>query len=179
MAIGGCFEKNPNLDEEGKDLLLSNEVFMDAQKLAWRDTVYVPIYSDVYSEPKDARFQLTATLSLRNTSLRDSLFISRIDYYDTDGAKVREYIKDKTLVLKPMQSLEYVIAEKDTDGGYGANFIICWGARNHFVNPVFQGVMLSTYGTQGISFVTDGVSISERAAEPPVSNDIIPEGMTE
>ena len=40
--------------------------------------VYVPIYSDIYNQTRDSRTLLTATLSIRNTSSKDSLFINKI-----------------------------------------------------------------------------------------------------
>lgn len=131
----------------------------NSNDLLYRDTVYIPIYSDIYSETKDVKFNLTATLSIRNTSLKDTIYIDDINYYNTEGELVRHYLVDQTLGLNPMQSIEYVIEEDDTEGGTGANFIINWAANNKNVNPLFQGVMISTNGQQGISFLTEGVSI--------------------
>lgn len=82
-----CEGKNPNLNKVGEDLLEAREIFVEDLDLDYRDTVYVPIYSDIYSETKDVRFKLTATLSLRNTSLSDSMYIEDIDYYDSQGKK--------------------------------------------------------------------------------------------
>jgi len=153
------------LNRVGEDVLESKEIFVEDLALSFRDTVYVPIYSDIYSETKDVRFKLTATLSLRNTSLQDSVYIEDIDYYDSQGNKVRAYI-DKNLLLGPMQSIEYVVEEDDTVGGTGANFIINWGANKASLKPIFQGVMISTHGQQGISFTTEGVSISQSIQTP-------------
>jgi hypothetical protein len=129
--------------------------------LNYRDTVYVPIYSDIYSETKAVKFNLTATLSIRNTSLTDSIYLENIDYYNSAGEKVRGYIEN-TVLLKPMQSLEYVIEEDDNEGGTGANFIVNWGTNGFQAKPIFQGIMISTNGQQGISFSTDGVSIKKQ-----------------
>lgn len=156
-----CLESNPNLDEDGKDVIESKEIYSDVNNFPFRDTVYVPIYSDIYSETKDYRTNLTATLSIRNTSLFDSIYVEAIDYYDTNGTLVHRYLT-RTILLKAMQSIEYVIAEDDVKGGTGANFIVNWGASKSDVKPIFQGVMISTSGQQGLSFVTEGVSISRR-----------------
>lgn len=158
--FSACLEHDPNLNAKGEDVIEAKEMYIEVQNLVYQDTVYVPIYSDIYSETKEFRINLTATLSIRNTSLTDSLFIEDIDYYDTNGDLVRHYIdKDKTLLLKPMQSIEYVIEKNDTKGGTGANFLVNWGAQTRQLKPVFQGVMISTGGQQGISFVTEGVSL--------------------
>ena len=160
FCLAACeLESNPNLNQEGEDKLERHELFVDNIELPYLDTVYVPIYSDIYSQTRDTRFFLTATLSIRNTSLTDSMYLKVIDYYDTDGELVRQYI-DQDLVLTPMQSIDYVIDENDKSGGTGANFILVWGAKNNQVRPVFQGVMVSTAGQQGISFLTEGISIS-------------------
>jgi len=127
-------------------------------ELDFNQLVYVPIYSDIYSETKNVKFDLTATLSIRNTSLTDSLYIGKIDYYDSDGQLVRQYL-DHTFRLSPMQSIEYVIEEDDNVGGTGANFMVEWGAKSKDLTPVFQGVMISTHGQQGISFLTEGIPV--------------------
>lgn len=156
-----CTESNPNLNEAGEDIIEAKEMYSDVKDLPFRDTVYVPIYSDIYSETKNYRMNLTATLSIRNTSLFDPIYVEAIDYYDTNGALVHHYL-DKTILLKAMQSIEYVIEEDDVKGGTGANFIVNWGSLKDDVKPIFQGVMISTSGQQGLSFVTEGISISRK-----------------
>ena len=153
-------EKAPQQQQTETPALYKYTSTTNSSDLLYRDTVYIPIYSDIYSETKDVKFNLTATLSIRNTSFRDTIYIDDIDYYNTEGKLVRNYLIDKTLELSPMQSIEYVIEEDDTEGGSGANFIINWAANNKEVHPIFQGVMISTNGQQGISFLTEGVSIS-------------------
>ena len=159
IFLSACTNQDPNLNEKGEDILEAKETYFPDAKLSHHDTVYVPIYSDIYHKSVYEKFLLTATLSIRNTSLTDSIFINDVDYYDTDGKKVRNYLSDKQLLLRPMQSIEYVIEEDDDVGGSGANFIINWGATTNKVKPIFQGVMISTHGQQGISFITEGVSI--------------------
>ncbi len=119
--------------------------------------VYVPIYSDIYNQTRDSRTLLTATLSIRNTSLRDSLFISKIDYYNTTGDRVRSYI-DQPIYLRPMESLDYVIEQQDNSGGSGANFVIDWYSRKP-LHPLFQAVMVGGLGAQAFSFTTEGVEV--------------------
>lgn len=121
--------------------------------------VYVPIYSDIYNQTRDTRTLLTATLSIRNTSLKDSLFVSKIDYYNTEGDLVRSYI-DSPIYLTPMESIDYVIEQQDTSGGSGANFLIDWYSKKQ-LNPLFQAVMVGGLGAQAFSFTTEGLEIIE------------------
>ena len=152
---------NPNLNRDGEDVLETHEIYIDKKDLLWQDTVYVPIYSDIYSRSKKVRFNLTATLSIRNTSLTDSIYVEDIDYYDTNGKLIRQYL-NSVLLLQPLQSVEYVIEEDDEVGGAGANFMVYWGADKSHLKPLFQGVMISVNGQQGVAFRTDGISISQR-----------------
>ncbi len=156
-----CAESQQNLNKVGEDKFEALEIEKVPNDIVIRDTTYVPIYSDIYSETKDIRFNLTATLSLRNTSFKHSIYIAKVDYYNSFGKKTRSFLS-KPIVLEPMQSVEYVIEENDTSGGTGANFIINWGANSVDVKPLFQGIMISTNGQQGVSFSTTGISISNR-----------------
>ena len=155
-----CSRTNPNKTIE-QGILKENRLQLSEDGFSYpvKKEVYVPIYSDIYNKTKDFRFQLTATLSIRNTSPRDTLFIKNVDYYNTSGSLVRSYIK-APVYLKPLESIEYVIEEEDTSGGSGANFLITWGA-NQNIKPIFQGVMLGVSGQQGFSFTTEGKIISE------------------
>lgn len=119
--------------------------------------VYVPIYSDIYNQTRDSRTLLTATLSIRNTSIGDSLFISKIDYYNTEGDLVRSYI-DQPIYLRPMESIDYVIEQQDNAGGSGANFLIDWYSRKP-LHPLFQAVMVGGLGSQAFAFTTEGIEV--------------------
>lgn len=161
FTLISCLEDKPNVNTEGEDILETYQVYVEDVNLNFRDSIYVPIYSDIYSFNRQSKLLLTATLSVRNTSIRDSIFIDDIDYYDSKGKLVRQYI-DKTILLEPLQTIDYVIDHEDQMGGTGANFIVNWGCNNPTVKPIFQGIMISTKGQHGISFVTEGVSISQR-----------------
>ncbi|MFK7771137.1 MAG: DUF3124 domain-containing protein [Saprospiraceae bacterium] len=163
ISFFACQPPQQNVDSKGRDILKKHEVNKSMEDIVneFQDTIYVPIYSDIYSQSKNVSFLLTATLSIRNTSMHDSIYIEAIDYYNTNGDLVRKYT-DNTLFLKPLESIDYVVDEQDESGGTGANFIIIWGAKNDQIKPIFEAVMISTQGQQGISFTTQGTSISRR-----------------
>lgn len=157
ILLSSCIKKNPNKQIE-QGILKENTIENNTEFIyPVRKQVYVPIYSDIYNNTKDYRFQLTATLSIRNISSKDSLFLKNVNYYDTQGNFVRAYIKNP-IYLKPLESIEYVIEEKDTLGGSGANFLIDWGAHQE-INPLFQGIMVGVLGQQGFAFTTEGVTV--------------------
>jgi hypothetical protein len=129
--------------------------------IPWTDTFYVPVYSDIYSGDEDRRFQLTITLSIRNTSLSDTLFVTQVDYYNTKGALVRSYLEKPTL-LQPLETKEFLVKKSDTSGGSGANFIVACGGNHAQLDPLVQAVMISTTSRQGLSFTTEGISIAQK-----------------
>lgn len=133
---------------------------VDPRSFEQTEKVYVPIYSDIYYVDSKHTFPLTATLSIRNTSFKDSLYLFSIDYYNSAGEKLRRY-NQASLLLKPMESIEFVVVNKDDSGGLGANFVIEWGAKAGAQRPYFQAVMIGTLGQQGISFTTEGIVIQE------------------
>ncbi len=123
--------------------------------------IYVPIYSEIYDFNPNRAFQLTATLSLRNTDLSNSIVIETVDYYNSEGKKLKAYLTDP-IQLDPLASTEVVVAKDDKVGGVGANFIVEWRAANEVSDPVVEAVMVSTISQQGMSFVSSGKVIRER-----------------
>lgn len=121
--------------------------------------VYLPVYSHIYHRYDNSTFDLTITVSIRNTSDSDSVYITKADYYNTGGEFIRHYAK-KPVYLAPMETIEILIAEYDTEGGSGANFIFDWAADSATSAPLFEAVMISTNGQQGLSFSTRGVAVN-------------------
>jgi len=129
-------------------------------RLAKKQTVYVPVYSNVFSGPRKRPLQLEANLSIRNTDPSSSLRISAIDYYDTGGKLVRRFL-ERPRILGPLASTDVHIEERDVSGGFGANFIVRWEADRIINAPVIECVMIGASGGQGISFVSPGQEIRE------------------
>ena len=128
--------------------------------LSTGQTVYVPIYSHIYSGLKGNPFSLAATLSIRNTDPRHSITLASIKFYDSAGKLVKEYL-DKPAELRAMASTRFILTEGDTTGGSGANFLVKWQSRIKVNPPLIEGVMIGTRSGQGISFVSRGQVIAE------------------
>lgn len=119
-------------------------------------STYLSIYSEIYDRNMQITHPLTATVSMRNKSSSDSVYIHRADYYSTDGRLIRTYF-DYPIFIRPLETIEIVIDQSDKEGGTGANFIFDWYTRKGALEPYFEAVMISTTGQQGISFTTQGV----------------------
>lgn len=123
-------------------------------------TVYVPIYSHIYSGLKGRPFSLAATLSIRNTDPRQPITLMSVKFYDTEGKLIKEYL-DKPIQLNAMASTRYILTEGDTAGGSGANFLVKWQSKAKVNPPLIEGVMIGTRSGQGISFVSRGNVIKD------------------
>jgi hypothetical protein len=166
ISFSGCNSDNKQQAEEFKKEIskrqsntyehfqLTNEKIdstFDKKKL------YVPVYSHVYiSENKYVR--LSITLSIRNSDLTKDLYIESIDYYNTEGKLVKQYLSQPH-ILKPMASMDYVVNLEDMSGGNGAKFLINTASKNKISNPIAQAIMINTLGNSNLSFVTQGYII--------------------
>jgi hypothetical protein len=128
--------------------------------LADGQTVYVSIYSHIYSGLKGRPFDLAATLSIRNTDPKYPISITGVEFYDSEGNRVKQYL-DAALTLRPLASTRYVLKEGEIGGGSGANFLVRWKADRPVNPPIIEGIMIGTRSGQGISFVCPGRVISE------------------
>ena len=130
-------------------------VTLDTATLKYKEIVYVPVYSDIYHLDGTKRFLLTATVSVRNISLKDSLYVLNAVYNDSYGKLLRSFTSTPIL-MKPLESLEFVIEDKEDKGGAGASLILEWGGSRNACQMLIQSVMIGTTGQQGISFTSKG-----------------------
>ncbi|MDV7187373.1 DUF3124 domain-containing protein [Lutibacter sp. TH_r2] len=114
---------------------------------------YLSVYSQIYSKTQHRTHNLTVMVSMRNTSDLDSIYILKAEYYDTHGKSLRTYFENP-IFLAPMETTEIIIDEIDVSGGTGSNFIFEWKTPQNCPEPLFEGVMSSTMGQQGLSFTT-------------------------
>ena len=119
---------------------------------------YLSIYSQIYSVSEHKTHSLTAMVSLRNTSDTDTIYLLKAKYYDTHGKIVRAYFK-KPIYLAPLETTEIIIDEVDKNGETGSNFIFEWKIPKDCPEPLFEGIMNSTKGQQGLSFSTQSKRI--------------------
>lgn len=117
--------------------------------------VYVPVYSHIYQLNQNRTFNLTATLSIRNTDLDESMIIKKVYYYDSNGDLVHKYLDDPQSI-SALSSTSFVVEEEDLRGGVGANFLVLWESTKQISEPIIEAVMISTSQQQGISFISHG-----------------------
>lgn len=116
-----------------------------AEELSSGQTLYLPVYSYIWhgdrmgDDRSPAKTQLSALVSLRNTSLKTPIRVVSARYYSTDGRLLGEYVP-KPAVIGAMGTLELFVERKEAEGGSGANFVIQWDATTATNPPVVEAV---------------------------------------
>lgn len=123
-------------------------------------STYLSVYSQIYQLHEHKTYNLTVTVSLRNVSPQDTVYVLSADYYNSEGELLRKYVNNP-IYLKPLETVEIVINEDDEQGGTGGNFVFNWAAQNELQVPFFEAIMVSTTGQQGLSFGTQGIRITD------------------
>lgn len=123
-------------------------------------TLYVPAYSEIFNADNTTTYDLTVMLSVRNTDFDAPIIIESIEYYDTDGNLVKEFVENP-IELAPMATTDVVIDRLNDKGGTGANFIVVWGAEEPVHEPVVESLMTSTSQQQGLSFLSQARVLEE------------------
>lgn len=130
--------------------------------LAFGQLLYVPVYSEIYSIGHHRTERLSSTLSIRNVNPDGELYITRLEYYDTEGNILKE-IKATELPIKvnSLETKNHVVALYDDRGGVGANFILEWRSSKPIIEPMVETIMISTESNWGLSFTATSKTLKE------------------
>jgi hypothetical protein len=135
-------------------------------KVVMGQTIYVPIYSYIYHDDRKKTYNLTGTLSIRNTDLNQPIVVTSVRYNNSAGNLVRKYLERSTQ-LAALASTNFVIDSTDTSGGLGANFIVEWVAQTEVSEPVIEAIMIGSSFQQGISWISPGKVIKSQNNRSP------------
>lgn len=160
ISLFSCTKKETTLESED----LSDKIIDESKTppLGFTEKYYVAAYSDLYyTEGKD-KFHCTVVLSLRNISTTDTLYFTTADYYDSHGKQLRNYLQNETLVLKPLESAEFIVEKKEKQGGVGANFIVEYGTQSTPKNKaLIEAINIGNFSQHGFSFKSQAILIKE------------------
>jgi hypothetical protein len=127
-------------------------------ELSVSGAIYVPIFESLYVGGKRRLNNLSATLSLRNTSSNQPHIISAVRYFDASGAEIAAVL-DAPRVLAPLSVAELYIDQGAYPGGPVTAAIVDWGAEGLASPPLIKAVIVGSYGAKNISFVSGGEAI--------------------
>lgn len=123
-------------------------------------TVYVPVYSHIYSGDRERPILLAVTVSVRNVDPKQTITLVQADYHDSQGRKLKSFLA-APVTIPPLGSERFVVAESDKRGGSGASFILRWEAAGAVHEPLTESVMVGTQSQLGLTFTSRGVVIGE------------------
>ena len=120
--------------------------------------LYLPIYSHIWHGDTDNKGQpmkalVSVSVSIRNTDPVKSIRVDSVQYYDTDGKKLREYVTSPK-TIGPMGTYEIFVPRSDDTGGSGANFVISWKSDVPASPPIVEGFHANLPVGRSIAFTT-------------------------
>jgi hypothetical protein len=120
--------------------------------------LYMPVYSDIPNT--DGRnFALSAFLAIHNTDLSQSIQVTRVTLFNTEGQAVKEYLSAEKQ-LGPMATAVFSVPRTD-QSGTGANFLVEWVSEKPVTEPLIESIMKDLGGNLGLSFLSHGKVIRE------------------
>jgi hypothetical protein len=167
LLIAGCNETPPKIEQP----VNIQQPHLEAVQLPAdfraqvTESVYVPIYSQIYSENNLRTVLLVGTLSIRNTDAHERMIVKSIRYYDTSG-KLLEQLLPNPVAVGPFATAEVVVPRRHEAGGSGANFVVDWMSASKIHEPLIEAIMISTGSAQSVSFSTRGVVIERTEGKP-------------
>ncbi|HEY3325906.1 MAG TPA: DUF3124 domain-containing protein [Novimethylophilus sp.] len=127
--------------------------------LSGGQTLYLPIYSHIWHGDRviqgkyPLKSQVSALVSIRNTSLKTPIRVVSARYFSTAGKLLRQFIASP-VTIGPMGTYELFVEKQEAEGGSGANFIIQWQADVATNPPVVEAVHADIKGHLTLTFVT-------------------------
>ena len=125
-------------------------------------TVYVPAYSHMPRSTEPSReYLLSILLSVRNVDPTAAVVLTHVDYFDTDGHRVRRYL-DEPRELRPLETAEFTVERSDDAGGSGANFLIYWEGPADAHPLLTESIMWGLVGGGYTAFTSRGIELERR-----------------
>ncbi len=138
---------------------VATEVDLSAQKKTVGQTLYVPVYSHIYSEG-GRPLLLETTVSIRNIDPSHAITLVSLEYYGTDGKLIREFLRNPVL-LGSLATAEYLVEKREISGGSGANFVLEWHAEDRAIPPLVEAVMVGNEQQRSLAFTSRARVISQ------------------
>src|SRR5687767_11335082 len=140
--------------KQQKSIVADLHVAVDTSTFKYKRLAYVPV--NIPAETKKEKKAGKLILKVRNTSFSDSLYLSRVDYYDTNGTLISNVLDSGHIVL-PMATREIHVKKPDPKILID-NFIVGWRSNSQ-VEPLIQVVSLNN---QNIAIARDnGILIED------------------
>lgn len=142
-----------------------------AAKSRGRQVMYVPAYTFVAARSR-LRASLATTLTIHNVHLTQSLKVHSVEYHDSPGKVLRNYLSEPR-TLKPLETLEFLVSDVNPERGAGASFLVSYDATDTNAPPLVEAVMVGNTGSGWLAFASRGVVVAN--PPPPAAGAPIPQ----
>lgn len=136
----------------------------EARSQSSGQTVYLPIYSSMLFGNLSrggvpSRVLLSAMVSIRNTDPSRTVRLMSVQYHDSTGKLLREYLQEPA-TIEPLSTREYFVELHDDSGGSGANFLMRWESDTPASPPLLEAIHANLDSARGVVFITQGITVS-------------------
>lgn len=123
--------------------------------------LYLPVYSSFPDFMDSSKFDMSAFLAFHNTDFRRSVTITRVQYFNSKGQLVHDFLKDGHIEINPLETVDYYIPYRD-QSGTGANFLIEWMSDSLVNEPLVESITYSLKNQQTVAVLSHGKILNER-----------------
>ncbi len=122
--------------------------------------LYMPIYSNIPHFMDSVEIDMSAFVAIHNTDFYHSIKLQKVQYFDTKGRLVRDFLPNETKVLKPLETADFYVPYQDKSGT-GANFLIEWKADSLVTEPLVESITINTKLQNTVAVLSQGKVIKE------------------
>ena len=129
-------------------------------KLVRGQILYMPIYSNMPHYMDSAKFDMSAFVAFHNTDFTHKIILQKVQYFDTKGKMVRDYLLETKKILAPLETADFYVPYQD-QSGTGANFLIEWKSDSLVTEPLVESVTINLLSHNSVGVLSTGKVIKE------------------
>lgn len=122
--------------------------------------LYMPIYSNIPHYIDTTNFDMSAFVTFHNTDFTNKVRIQKVQYFDTKGRMVHDFLEGKVQELAPLETKDFYVPYRDKSG-IGANFLIEWVSDSLVTEPLVESVTISLKNHYSVAVLSQGKVIKE------------------
>lgn len=129
-------------------------------KMIRGQVLYMPIYSNIPHYMDSLMLDMSAFVTIHNTDFKNPIRLQKVQYFNSKGQMVRDFLNNKFQVIKPLETHDFYIPYNDKSG-LGANFLIEWKSDSLVTEPLVESITLNTKIHNTIAVLSQGKVIKE------------------
>jgi len=122
--------------------------------------LYMPIYSNIPHFMDSVEIDMSAFVAIHNTDFYQSIRLLKVQYFNTKGKLVRDFMPNEILTLKPLETVDFYVPYQDKSGT-GANFLIEWKSDSLVTEPLVESITINTKLQNTVAVLSYGKVIKE------------------